>query len=242
MTRHLFDTGLAVLAAAVIAVAPAHAAQGAGASAHWKGAISLPQMELEVEVDLVAPKDGGSWSGSTNVPMQNIRALPLTGIAVNGKAVTFVMQGVPGNPTFVGQLSDDGAALTGDFSQGEMKAPFKLARAGEAVVPPPPAKSSAITKEMEGGWAGVLDVGGNMLRLNLKLANGTDGTATGTVVSVDQGNAEIPVTTITQTGAHIEFIVATVSGTFKGDLKDGRLVGTWTQGPGTLPLEFARVP
>ena len=64
MTRQLFDIGLAVLAAAVIAVAPAHAAQGAGASAHWKGAISLPQAELEVEVDLVAPKDGAGWTGT----------------------------------------------------------------------------------------------------------------------------------------------------------------------------------
>jgi hypothetical protein len=242
MTRQLIRACFALLAGAVLAVAPAGAGQGAGASAHWKGAISLPQVELEVEIDLVAPKDGGAWTGTTNVPQQNIRALPLTGITVNGKAVTFAMKGVPGDPTFVGQLSDDGAAMTGDFTQGELKVPFKLARAGEAVVPPPPAKSTAITKEMEGTWAGILDVGGNTLRLTLKLASAADGTATGTLVSVDQGNAEIPVTTITQTGTHIEFSVATVSGSYKGDLKDGRLVGTWTQGPGSLPLEFARVP
>jgi len=31
-----------------------------------------------------------------------------------------------------------------------------------------------------------------------------------------------------------------VGGSYEGDVKDGQIVGTWTQGPGSLPLTFKR--
>ena len=37
-----------------------------------------------------------------------------------------------------------------------------------------------------------------------------------------------------------EIFVAMIGGTFEGELKGGELVGTWVQGPGTLPLVFKR--
>ncbi len=86
-------------------------------------------------------------------------------------------------------------------------------------------------------WEGALDVNGITLRLTLKLAN-VDGGATGTLISLDQGDAEIPLRVIEQTNAHLKFTVPAVGGSYEGDLKDGQLVGTWTQGPGTLPLEL----
>ena len=45
---------------------------------------------------------------------------------------------------------------------------------------------------------------------------------------------------IETTGAHVKFTVPAVGGTYEGDLKDGQIVGNWTQGPGTLPLTFKR--
>ncbi len=53
---------------------------------------------------------------------------------------------------------------------------------------------------------------------------------------------EIPISTITQAGTHLELQLPSISGSYAGDLKDGKLVGTWSQGPGSLPLEFVRVP
>jgi len=69
----------------------------------------------------------------------------------------------------------------------------------------------------------------------------TDG-ATGKLVSVDQNNVEIPVTKITEEGAHVKLTVSMVGGGFEGDLKGDELAGTWTQGPGSLPLVFKRRP
>ena len=78
------------------------------------------------------------------------------------------------------------------------------------------------------------------LHLKLNLANQPEGGATGHLVSVDQGGAEIAITTITQTGSRLELAVASISGSYSGELKEGSLVGEWKQGPGTAPLVFSR--
>jgi hypothetical protein len=216
---------------------PALSAQTPGVAGHWVGAIETPNQPLAVEIDL-KPDTPPAWIATISIAAQNLKAFPLGSVDVQGKSVSFEIPKVPGTPTFKGTLSDDGATISGDFSQGGNTLPFKLTRQGDAVIAPP-AKSTAITKELEGTWNGALQVPDRSLRLTLKLASGPDG-ATGSILSVDQGGTEIPIATITQTGAHLELQVPTVAGSYVGDLKDGRLVGTWTQGPGSLPLEFTR--
>jgi len=223
--------------AAALAAAPVHAAQS-GAAGHWTGAIETPGQPLQVEVDL-APGTPPAWVGAISIPAQNLKGFGLTSVDVQDKAVTFVIPGAPGAPTFKGALSADGTTIAGDFSQGGATLPFKLTRAGDAVMPPPPPKSTTIAKEFEGSWSGTLQVGDRSLRLLLRLVAGAD-VATGTLTSVDQGGAEIPIASIAQTGTHLELRLPSISGTYSGDLKDGKLVGTWSQGPGTLPLEFVR--
>jgi hypothetical protein len=219
------------------ATAAATPAATPAASGHWVGTLQTPAQPLEVEVDL-KPGTPPAWVGTISIAAQNLKAFPLSSVDVQGKSVSFAMANVPGTPTFKGTLSDDGTTLSGDFSQGGGSVPFTMARKGDAVFVPP-AKSTPITKDLEGDWAGTLAVGDKTLRLNLKLANGADG-ATGTIVSVDQGGAEIPISTVAQNGTHIELSLPQIGGKYAGDIKDGRLVGTWTQGPGSLPLEFSR--
>jgi hypothetical protein len=224
----------------MLAVPGRAAAQTPGAAGHWTGTIEIPDRPMQVEVDL-KPGAPPAWVGTISIPAQNLRFLPLTGIDVQGKAVTFVIPSAPGTPTFKGTLSDDGTTMSGDFAQGGAAFPFKLTRAGDAVSAPPPAKSTPITKDLEGTWSGTLQAGGQSLRLTLKLASGADG-ATGSIVSVDQGNAEVPIASVVQTGTHLELELPQISGKYSADLKNGTLVGVWTQGPGTMPLEFTRVP
>jgi hypothetical protein len=208
------------------------------AAGHWTGAIETPGEPLQIEVDLKpgAPPD---WAGAISIPVQNLKGFALGSIDVTGTAVSFVIPGAPGAPTFRGTLSADGANIAGDFSQGGATLPFKLTRAGQAVMPPPPPRSTTIAKAFEGSWAGTLQAGDRSLRLLLKLVAGAEA-ATGTLTSVDQGGAEIPIGSITQTGTHLEVQLPSISGSYSGDLKDGKLVGTWSQGPGSLPLEFVR--
>lgn len=93
---------------------------------------------------------------------------------------------------------------------------------------------------MEGPWHGSLDIDGKVLRLTLNLSTDSGGAGAGTMISIDQGGAEIPIAAVIQSGAHLKLLLPSIVGTFEGDLKDGTLTGTWTQGPRTWPLVFER--
>jgi CubicO group peptidase (beta-lactamase class C family) len=48
--------------------------------------------------------------------------------------VSFVISGVPGDPTFKGTLSEDGTKITGDFTQNKQTFPFTLSREASPVI------------------------------------------------------------------------------------------------------------
>jgi hypothetical protein len=222
---------------ALIACASVTVAQSTTAPAgHWEGAIQTPGQELKIQIDLAAA--GDKWEGTITIPAQNLKGFPLSAITVQGDTVSFAMQNVPGNPQFKGVVKD-GNTLAGDLTQGGGTVPFALTRTGDARIEPVP-KSTPISKDLAGTWAGNLDANGTILRLVLKLSNQAGGAATGTLVSVDQGGAEIPVVAVIQTGTHLKLVVRSISGTYEGDMKDGQLTGTWSQGSGSLPLVFKR--
>ena len=107
---------------AVAAQAPAPSASGL-----WEGAINLPSGVLEVAVTLDRAATG-SWAGTIDIPAQGAKAMPLANITVAGPAIRFSIAGVPGDPTFAGALSADGATIQGDFTQGPGKLTFSLKR------------------------------------------------------------------------------------------------------------------
>lgn len=235
MAKHVCAASL--LLVALLVSSSARAQPASGAAGHWEGALQVPGQELKIALDL-AP-DADTWQGTIAIPAQNLKGFPLAAITIQGQSVSFALNGVPGNPQFKGTVSQDGKSMSGDFSQGGGTIPFAVARTGDAKFEPLP-KSTPITKDLEGAWEGSLEVGGVILRLNLKLSSGADGVAKGILVSVDQGGAEVPIDAIVQNGSHLKLIARAVAGTFEGDLKDGQLTGTWMQGPNTLPLAFKR--
>ena len=215
---------------------PPPVASATAPAGHWEGTIQVPGQELAIEVDLARP--GDVWQGQITIPAQHLKALPLTGVSAEAGAVTFGMKSIPGNPLFKGTVGKDAKTIAGEFSQGSATMPFALTWKGEARLETAP-KNSPITKELEGSWEGSLNAGATTLRLVLKLSN-ANGSATGTLVSLDQGATEIPVTAITQTGSHVTIGVSTIGGTFEGEMKDGQLTGTWAQGTATMPVVFTR--
>jgi hypothetical protein len=207
------------------------------AAGHWVGSIEAGP-GVAVEIDL-ASKTADVWHGTMSVPAQGARGIPLTDVSVKGNAVSFSIKGIPGDPRFTGTLAADGKSIKGELAQGGGTVPMTMSRTGDAVFEAPQ-KSTPITRELEGAWEGPLDVKGTVLRLALKLQNAPEG-ATGVMTSLDQGNAEMPVSSITQDGMKVKISVNMVSGVFEGELKESTLTGTWTQGPLSLPLVFKRV-
>ena len=95
---------------------------------HWEGQIDIPGQPITVKVDLAI--NDSDWSGTIDIPTQGAKGLPLSDIHVveedGSLQVNFSIRGVPGNPTFDGQLQD--GAISGTFSQAGATFGFQLSR------------------------------------------------------------------------------------------------------------------
>ena len=184
--------------------------------------LPAPSLLAQTAVD-----PSGHWEGTVQAPNMDVKIeVDLT----NSKGE---LAG-----TFVGVLTADGKSMSGDVTLGGHAVPFSLTRTGDARIAPAP-QSPPIGKELEGTWNGTLDVGGRQQRLVLRMANQPDGTATGTIVSLDGSGVEIPIA-MTQKGSSLTVDVTSVGVSFVGVLNAAgtELVGSWTQGPSALPLTF----
>jgi hypothetical protein len=226
----------AALLCAFLAVVPARG-QAADPSGHWEGRIQMPNHELPVIVDL-AKSAAGDWIGSVSIP-DSITDVPLIDIVVSERAVRF-SAALPGKTTFDGNLSAGAAGVAGSVSNAEGAVPFQLTRAGEASVKLPP-PSSALPKAFSGTWEGAVDHDGKSRRVLIRLWPAADGTALGAIVAVDQGNLEIPATTVTVHDNELALDVRALSGTYRGTLgADGAIAGEWLERSARLPLTVRR--
>ena len=117
--------------------------------------------------------------------------------------------------------------------------PLKLTRTGEAKVETPKT-SPAIAPEFVGTWEGTIQAGAG-LRVKVTLANGSAG-AEAQMVSVDQGNAQIPVSAVAQKGTKLTLEVNAVGGGYEAEInKEGtEMNGTWTQRGNSVALELKK--
>jgi hypothetical protein len=136
----------------------------------------------------------------------------------------------------------DAKTMSGEFAAAIGTAPFSLTRTGDAVVAAP-LTGLAIGKELEGTWSGTLNVEGQALRLLLKMANQPDGRSTAAIVSLDQGNLEIPVA-VRQSGTDVTVDVTVNGGVYTAALNAARteLAGTYNVQGLALPLTLHRGP
>jgi CubicO group peptidase (beta-lactamase class C family) len=125
--QHRMACAIAILLLTAIGTFPAVAAETSLAG-HWQGSVSLPSQKLAFDLDF-KPGEGGVWTGDISIPAQNAKDIPLINIAVDGAAVSFEIQGIPGTPTFKGILSAD--RISGDFSQRGSTFPFEAARGAD---------------------------------------------------------------------------------------------------------------
>jgi hypothetical protein len=235
------DVRRAAMALVLVAAAAPAFAQ-ADMRGHWSGSIVLPAgdtpagpMVLEVDLD----KAGSGWIGSVSIPAQGASGFPLDAITFSDGKGAFRLKGAPGDAGFAGTLSADGKKLEGKFNQGTASLPLTLTKTGEAkvaVAKPSP----AVTAEFVGTWEGSIQLGPG-LRIALTISNGKAG-AEATMVSLDQGNAQIPVSAITQKGSSLTLVVNAVGGGYVGEInKEGtELNGTWTQLGNSAELKFKK--
>lgn len=230
-----------LIAALLLSPASALRAQTAvDPTGHWDGAVQVPGgMQVKFEIDL-AKNGKGELAGTFSNAGQHLNGLPLSNVAVDGASITFQIKGAPGERAFDGSLSADGKSIGGDYRQGGFTVPFTMTRTGDARIDPP-VRNAPIGKELEGTWKGTLDANGIQRQLVLTMMNQPDG-ATASIVNVDEG-LDIPVAAITQKASTVMLDVKAVGASFSGALNtDGtELAGTFTMGPGAMPVTFRLV-
>lgn len=128
---------LVLLLAACGGPPPAPAGPPPALTGEWNGTIELPGQPLTFGARF-AP-DG---TGAVDIPAQGATGIVATNVSLNGSAVRFGLAGIPGEPTFTGTLAADGAAITGEFTQGTLKVPFTMVR-GALAAPARPQEPKA---------------------------------------------------------------------------------------------------
>ncbi len=218
-----------LLAAAVLA---AQSPRG-----HWTGTMSVPPQPVDFQVDL--DQIGGKWVGSISIPARNASGIPLDKISSTGEKCVFRIQGAPGDPTFNAVIAKDGKSMAGDFVTDGKPSPFKLTLAGDPKVelpkPIPPVPSGFV-----GEWEGAIELSVR-LKIALRLANGPEG-ATAVLTSIDQGNAQIPVSSISVAGNKITLEMKAVGGELTGELDSAgtTITGAWKQAGKSLYLSLKK--
>jgi hypothetical protein len=105
---------LALLAAPVLGTM-SHAADPPSLAGRWQGTLKLGSVSLDYDIDFT--RKGSGLSGDISIPAQGARDLPLEAISLDGDLVAFKLNGLPGNPSFKGTLSADGATIQGTFTR-----------------------------------------------------------------------------------------------------------------------------
>jgi pimeloyl-ACP methyl ester carboxylesterase len=113
-----------------------------------------------------------------------------------------------------------------------------------------PVKFTPILKSPQDGdagaethvWEGVLDAGGQKLRLMLRVQKGSGGVWLAEVVSLDQGNTTLPIDTVTYEPAVMRFELRSIGASFEGEFSADKseVSGQWKQGGRSMPLSFKR--
>ena len=153
--------GLAALLCVIMAgtAAQSNTAAEADITGIWEGAISIPNMELQIIVEFKRSGDT-MWTGDIDIPVQGAKDLPLANIRVDSVKITFDLPGLQGDPKFAGLVAEDGKSISGDFTQGGATFPFNLAmkpevpdslKAEKPKMPPPTKIDPPKAKEKQKG-------------------------------------------------------------------------------------------
>ena len=196
----------------------------------WEGVIGPDSLNLSVIVHFEAGPDG--LTGTVDLPTQGSRGLALD-VRASADTATFTIEGVPGDPAFEGELTDDDLIL-GTFTQSGQSLPFRLERRVAVPEAPP------VVEAFLGSWQGV--IGPDTLALEVGVTfEEVDGTFAGRI-TIPAQSFEGLLGVRAATEQTINFVIEGVPGdpTFEATLAEDQLQGTFTQGESSYPFTLTR--
>lgn len=204
----------------------------------WKGVLKTPGGALTIQFNLSADDDG-TLRGTMDSPDQGARGIPLGTVTLDGDSLSATVPAAAGG--FSGKVDSGKGTIGGFWSQAGQTLPLDLERVETEPEPAPPALN--LSEDVAGSWTGVLTTGGGDLRIVFHLIDAAGGGLTGTMDSPDQGVEGIPLGAISGEGRTLRINVPAIGGAYDGEIEEGgqRILGRWSQGGGTLPLDLEAV-
>lgn len=173
----------------------------------------------------------GALEGTLDSIDQNAKGLPCSNFERKEKTLAFEVPSVGGK--WHGTMSEDGATLSGSWSQGtEMPLVFRRDQSFSAAATP---------SRVDGIWRGNIEAPGATLRIQVQVKSDSSGKEYCSVDSLDQGAMGLPCDNVLLRGNTFSFEVPLVHGRWSGTLNESgnELKGTWSQGS-DLPLSLTR--
>jgi hypothetical protein len=226
-------TGVALFSAiGLLVVSRPLAASDQDCSGHWESTSPLRVGVLGLSVDLLKRNDG-EWVGSLSDPARKVFGIRVSAIVVKGDNIKFVSPDLPGTPSY--DLVIRKNALQGTVSVEGNALPLSMKRTGKAdvkVTPP----NTAVSKELEGDWEGVLPGGRESVTFHFK--NWSDQTVEASVINPSLRGKTQAFARVMQSGAEVEFTLFIFGGTHKGTIngEGTEMTGAWMQNPSAPPL------
>ena len=207
----------------------------AGPVGDWNGTLKA---YADLRLTLHVQQEGDVYKATIDSIDQGAKGIPVSNATFEGKRLKLTLDVIKAG--FEGDLSDDGKTITGTWSQGGGSLPLTFYAAGTEPKEKQAPDQSATVAPLLGVWTGVLDTGSNKLNLRFTLTKEENGQIKGAFDSIDQGANGMPMSGMTLAGSKFHFDLRGVGGSFDGDVSDRKIKGTWKQGGGELPLEWAQ--
>ena len=238
--RTVLTSLLALLVLALAAEGGEPTAEG-----YWTGVIDLPGQQLEIKIDIA--REGEAWTAAFYAPLQGIWDATMTGVEIEGRSVSFRIPRTQGEPTFRGELSQDGETISGGFTQSGQTMDFRLARSEkpkelEIDIYARYREPGVPGEGLDGTWRAVLMSGPSRIRLSLRVWTSEEGELEGSLDSIDQGVMGTPVSSFVVQGDSVWFPMVSIGAEYQGTMrKDGsEIIGLWRQTGQEFPVTFRR--
>ena len=206
----------------------------------WRGALDMKGVVLRLIFKIAEPTKGQFHVAIDSLD-QGGKNIPATSAEYASPALNVRFAGI--GASFEGEVASNHKEITGNWTQLGESTPLTLKRveaADEAIIETTKSYVWANDGELQGHWKGTLKIKDVKLRLAFDIAKMGNQMLDCTLTSIDQTDAKIPATITSWSAPHARLEWKALSAMFNGEIKNGKLVGTWQQGPISSPLTLER--
>ncbi len=213
---------------------------------YWQGTLKAGNITLRMAFK-IAERTNGVFRAALNSLDQGGLDIEATDVTYQAPMVKAEFGGIGG--AFEGTVESGDRVITGNWTQSGATLPLTLERANaqaaaakEADIEAQKDYSHTGPNDLPGHWQGTLAVkqAGVKLRLALNIAKLPDGKFSCSMVSIDQGGAEVPASTIEYAPPNVRVEWSSLGASYNGKLENGKLTGSFRQGGAAVPLVFER--